>query len=182
MILLHETHEVAGRHEDEFEAAYREGWLAVLAETEDARLLHFLHHAHGTGVSYNVVTITLLRDAERKGRQLMETAQMDAVYAPADRLLVEQVYVHGIAPARIAGAAGKTARSINRNIRNLLKTMNSPLFQLLADHGDLQVRTHLATLRCREISSTASPSIFFSCVQAYVLCFVPSQSVSKCGV
>lgn len=63
MLLLHEVHEVVGRQEDEFEAAYREGWLPTLAETEDARLLHFLHHAHGTGVSYNVVTITLLRDA-----------------------------------------------------------------------------------------------------------------------
>ena len=63
MLLLHEVHEVAGRHEDAFEAAYREGWLPTLARTEDARLLHFLHHAHGTGVSYNVVTITLLRDA-----------------------------------------------------------------------------------------------------------------------
>jgi hypothetical protein len=63
MLLLHEVHEVAGRHEDAFEAAYREGWLPALAETDDARLLHFLHHAHGTGVSYNVVTVTLLRDA-----------------------------------------------------------------------------------------------------------------------
>ena len=63
MLLLHEIHEVAGRHEDDFEAAYREGWAPTLAETDDARLLHFLHHAHGTGVSYNVVTITWLRDA-----------------------------------------------------------------------------------------------------------------------
>ena len=62
MLLLHEVHEVSGRSEDAFEAAFREGWLPALAETEDARLLHFLHHAHGTGVSYNVVTITWLRD------------------------------------------------------------------------------------------------------------------------
>lgn len=63
MLLLHEVHEVVGPHEDAFEAAYREGWLPALAASEDARLLHFLHHAHGTGVSYNVVTVTLLRDA-----------------------------------------------------------------------------------------------------------------------
>ena len=63
MLLLHEIHEVVGRHEDDFEAAFREGWAPALAETDDARLLHFLHHAHGTGVSYNVVTITWLRDA-----------------------------------------------------------------------------------------------------------------------
>jgi len=63
MLLLHEVHEVAGRHEDAFEAAFREGWLPALARGDDARLLHFLHHAHGTGVSYNVVTVTWLRDA-----------------------------------------------------------------------------------------------------------------------
>lgn len=63
MLLLHEVHEVSGRHEDAFEAAFREGWMPALAEGEDARLLHFLHHAHGTGVSYNVVTVTWLRDA-----------------------------------------------------------------------------------------------------------------------
>jgi len=64
MLLLHEIHEVVGRREDAFEAAYREGWLTALAATDDARLLHFLHHAHGTGVSYNVITLTWLRDAE----------------------------------------------------------------------------------------------------------------------
>ncbi len=63
MLLLHEIHEVAGRCEDDFEAAYRDGWLSALAATDGARLLHFLHHAHGTGVSYNVVTLTWLRDA-----------------------------------------------------------------------------------------------------------------------
>lgn len=63
MLLLHEIHEVVGRREDEFETAFREGWLPALAETDDARLLHFLHHAHGTGVAYNVVTITWIRDA-----------------------------------------------------------------------------------------------------------------------
>jgi len=63
MLLLHEIHEVVGKREDDFEAAYRDLWLPTLAETGDARLLHFLHHAHGTGVSYNVVTITWFRDA-----------------------------------------------------------------------------------------------------------------------
>jgi hypothetical protein len=63
MLWLHEVHQVVGRREADFEALYREGWLPALAETDDARLLHFLHHAHGTGVSYNVVTVTWLRDA-----------------------------------------------------------------------------------------------------------------------
>jgi len=63
MLMLHEVHEVVGAREQEFEEAFRRGWLPALAATPDARLLYFLHHAHGTGVSYNVVTLTALRDA-----------------------------------------------------------------------------------------------------------------------
>ena len=63
MILLHEVHQVIGAREEAFEAAFRDGFLAALSDDDDARLLYFLHHAHGTGVSYNVVTLTALRDA-----------------------------------------------------------------------------------------------------------------------
>ena len=62
MLLLHEVHQVRGAREEEFEAAYRDGWMPTLATGEDARLLYFLHHAHGTGRAYNVVTITAVRD------------------------------------------------------------------------------------------------------------------------
>ena len=62
MLLLHEVHEVIGKNEAAFEAAYRDHYLPALAETNDARLLYFLHHAVGTGPSYNVVTITAVRD------------------------------------------------------------------------------------------------------------------------
>ena len=62
MLLLHEVHEVIGAQEAEFEAAYRDAYLPALATGDDARLLYFLHHAVGTGPSYNVVTITALRD------------------------------------------------------------------------------------------------------------------------
>ena len=63
MLFIHETHRVDGRKEDEFEAAYREGWMPLLAKEDDARLLWYTNHAHGSGVSYNVVTITAVRDA-----------------------------------------------------------------------------------------------------------------------
>jgi hypothetical protein len=63
VILLHEVHEVVGAQEEAFEAAFRDGFLGALGGDDDARLLYFLHHAHGTGVSYNVVTLTALRDA-----------------------------------------------------------------------------------------------------------------------
>ncbi len=62
MLFLHEVHTVAGRHEDEFEAAFRDAWMPTLARDDDARLLYFLRLAHGTGRAYHLVTITALRD------------------------------------------------------------------------------------------------------------------------
>jgi len=61
VLLLHEVHHMVGRREKDFEAAYQ-AWMAALAEDEGARLLWFLHHAHGTGPSYQAVTITGLAD------------------------------------------------------------------------------------------------------------------------
>jgi len=62
MLFVHEVHKVDGRKEDEFEAAYRDGWMPLLAKDDDARLLWYANHAHGSGVSYQVVTITGVRD------------------------------------------------------------------------------------------------------------------------
>lgn len=62
MWFLHELHQVAGAREDAFEAAFRDEWLPALARGEDARLLYYLNHAHGSGASYQVVTVTALRD------------------------------------------------------------------------------------------------------------------------
>lgn len=68
MLFLHEVHEVVGAREDAFEAAWRDEWMPALARDGDARLLYFLHHAHGTGASYNVVTVTAVADAAAYGR------------------------------------------------------------------------------------------------------------------
>jgi len=62
MLFLHEVHQVKGAAEEEFEAAFRDEWMPVLGKSEDARLLWYCHHAHGSGPAYNVVTITALRD------------------------------------------------------------------------------------------------------------------------
>jgi hypothetical protein len=73
MLFLHETHKVRGRSEEEFEAAIRDGWMRRLAEGDDARLLYFAHHAHGSGMSYQVVTLTAIRDGaawERLARRI----------------------------------------------------------------------------------------------------------------
>lgn len=73
MLFVHEVHEVRGKHEDDFEAVMRDGWLPLLAKDDDARLLWFCHHVHGTGPAYNVVTLTGVRDGaawERLGHRL----------------------------------------------------------------------------------------------------------------
>jgi hypothetical protein len=76
-LFLHEVHRVVGRAEDEFEAAFRDrgGWMDLLGRGDDARLLAFWHHAHGSGPSYQVVTITALADGaawERLARRVHE--------------------------------------------------------------------------------------------------------------
>jgi hypothetical protein len=68
MLLVHEVHSVDGRHDDDFDAAYRDGYVGALGADTDARLLYHLHHAHGGGRSYRVVTITAVRDAAAWGR------------------------------------------------------------------------------------------------------------------
>ncbi len=45
MLFLHETHQVVGARQDEFEAAYREGWMPTLADGDEARLLWYTNHA-----------------------------------------------------------------------------------------------------------------------------------------
>jgi hypothetical protein len=62
VLYVHEVHEVIGRKEDDFEAAYRDGWMALLAKDDAARLLWYCINVHGTGPAYNVITVTAVRD------------------------------------------------------------------------------------------------------------------------
>ena len=66
MLLLHEVHTVAGRHEDEFEAPCRDGWMPAVASTDDAAppVLPQARARHRPRVPH-VVTITALRDGAR---------------------------------------------------------------------------------------------------------------------
>jgi hypothetical protein len=66
VLFLHETHSVRGRDEDEFDEMFRGpgGYMARLAQSDDARLLWYLDHVHGTGPAYSVVTVTGVRDGE----------------------------------------------------------------------------------------------------------------------
>ncbi len=85
MHFLHETHRVAGSREDELEAALRDAWLPAVAETSGARVLHVLKHAHGSGPSYRLVTVTALRDAAAWG-ELVRRVDGGDLRALAERL------------------------------------------------------------------------------------------------
>jgi hypothetical protein len=62
MHFLHQVHSVRGEDDLAFEALYREQWMPLLADGDDARLLWYLDQTHGTGPAYTVVTITGIRD------------------------------------------------------------------------------------------------------------------------
>ncbi len=53
---------MAGAREDDFEEAFRGGWMPMLAKGSEARLLWFLRQAHGSGPSYTFVTVTGVSD------------------------------------------------------------------------------------------------------------------------
>jgi hypothetical protein len=76
-LFLHETHRVRGALEEQFEAHYRDRWMAALAESDDARLLWYVHQAHGTGPAYRICTITAVRDGAAYGRLLDRVASGD---------------------------------------------------------------------------------------------------------
>ena len=88
MFLLHEVHTVAGRHEDEFESAFRDGWLKAVASDPDTRLLYYLKLAHGTGRAYHHTSITACRDGaayERLARRV-QSGDLRAWAADIDRM------------------------------------------------------------------------------------------------
>src|SRR5512143_3774983 len=62
MIFLHETHEIVGGKTAEFEAAVQSVWRPAIEAEGRARLLWYWHLTHGTGLAYQAVSITALRD------------------------------------------------------------------------------------------------------------------------
>ena len=77
MLFVQETHSVVGRSAEQFEAAYREIWLPALAAGSDARLLWYFDLAHGTGLSYRVVTVTGVEDGAAWARLAERVADGD---------------------------------------------------------------------------------------------------------
>jgi hypothetical protein len=75
VLFLHEVHQVRGALEETFELHFREGWMPAVATNGDARLLWYLHQAHGSGFAYRIVTITAVRDGnafERLARRVQD--------------------------------------------------------------------------------------------------------------
>jgi primosomal protein N' len=98
VLFMHEVHKVRGRAEDEFEAAFRDGWMPTLGTGDEARLLWYANHAHGSGPAYTVVTVTAVRDGSREafyGQELEFRAELG--YPPFRRLC--QISAHGKAAA-----------------------------------------------------------------------------------
>jgi hypothetical protein len=94
VLFLHEVHRVVGAREHDFEAAFRDQFQSELAEGDDARLLWFGHHAHGTGRAYQVVTLTGIRDgaAWESLVRRMQTGDLQKWAAEVDELRHD---VHG---------------------------------------------------------------------------------------
>jgi hypothetical protein len=67
MIYVHETHEIVGGKMDEFAAAVRDVWRPRLEEHGGARLVWYWELTHGTGASYQAISLTAVRDWETWG-------------------------------------------------------------------------------------------------------------------
>ena len=62
MLFLHETHEVAGGRMEEFGTFMRDEWRPLVEADGSARLLWCWELTHGTGASYQAITVTGIRD------------------------------------------------------------------------------------------------------------------------
>lgn len=77
MLFMREVHNVRGRAEEDFEAAFRDGWMPMLGDGDDARLLWYTNHAHGSGPAYTVVTVTGVRDGSAWERLALQVQKGD---------------------------------------------------------------------------------------------------------
>jgi hypothetical protein len=79
MLFLHETHEIIGGQTPAYEAAVRDRWRPLIEAQGTARLLWFWHLTHGTGLAYQAVSITAVRDWAAWGA-LTEAMRVDAAW------------------------------------------------------------------------------------------------------
>ena len=79
MLFLHETHEIIGGQTAAFEAAVRDEWQPLIEANGTARLLWFWHLTHGTGLAYQAVSLTAVRDWTAWG-ELVAAMRGDAAW------------------------------------------------------------------------------------------------------
>lgn len=80
MIFLHEIHEVIGGQTAAYEAALQSQWRPLIEAHGTARLQWLWHLTHGTGPSYQLVSITAVRDWTAWGE--LVTDMRGATWAP----------------------------------------------------------------------------------------------------
>src|SRR2546423_13295739 len=78
MIFLHEVHEVAGGRMGDFEEAIQSGWKPLVEKERTAKLLWVWQHTHGTGPSYQAVSITAAKERSTRGRPVAPAAAAGA--------------------------------------------------------------------------------------------------------
>src|SRR5437016_3906838 len=74
MLCLHEVRDGAGGKMASLGVAVRDEWVPLVAEHREARLLWFCHLTHGTGPSYQAVSITAVRDWQTWGALIARSA------------------------------------------------------------------------------------------------------------
>jgi hypothetical protein len=93
VLFVHEVHKVVGKAAVKFEDAYQNGWMPMLAQGSDARLLWYFDLAHGSGLAYRAVTVTAVRDGAAWARltERMASGDLKAWAGDLDGLQHESV-------------------------------------------------------------------------------------------
>lgn len=88
MLFISETHRIIGARFDDFESHYRDRWLPAVAKDPGTRFLWYFNRAHGSSVSFNVVTITAAADFDAWARlqQRVESGDMQELAHTADQM------------------------------------------------------------------------------------------------
>jgi len=77
MIFVHEIHEAVAGKMEELGELVRTVWRPLVEEQRQARLLWFWELTHGTGASYQAVSLTAVRDWEAWGDLVARAAHFD---------------------------------------------------------------------------------------------------------
>ncbi len=162
MLFVHETHEVVGLKEDEFETLFRTGWMPMLAEGDDARLLWYMNHAHGSGPAYNVVTITGVRDGAAWERldERIRTGDLREWMQSVDALPPRRDRQGDAAGALVAHPGGRLRRRAHRRARARAAPVHGGhrLADVVARRLHPGVGRHLPSAAARATPTTCAPS------------------------